>query len=185
MTSLRVHKNDASSPYSSVFFLAHWIKISQVSQLGARISALEDHRTEGQGVRTSQMLAPVNTSTPAPKARSNLTLVSSEENHSTTTRFWADRPVEEVPDYDKVIKWPDEDDEAGDTKLFPVSEETEKLLKEAFSKKVANSTRRQWKAKHGDPRLVPIRVQSWTKWSETAFAPKLSKLIALWQEYKP
>ena len=55
----------------------------------------------------------------------------------------------------------DEEDDDGDkenestqgTKLFAVTKETESFLKEHFSKRADNPTRRQWREKHGAPRL--------------------------------
>ena len=59
--------------------------------------------------------------------------------------LWAVRPVDETPDYNEVVTWPDDEEEAGgnSSKLFAVSENTGNLLKDAFLKGLANSSRRQ------------------------------------------
>jgi hypothetical protein len=75
---------------------------------------------------------------------------------------WADRSVNdlEVPEYEEVIVWQDEEDgsEGSSTKLFSVSENTKTLLQESFRKGVPNATRRQMREKFGDSKCPPTRV---------------------------
>jgi hypothetical protein len=49
-----------------------------------------------------------------------------------------------VPHYKETVIWPDEDDESGggSSKLFAVSENTGKLLKESFLKVISNPSQR-------------------------------------------
>lgn len=73
----------------------------------------------------------------------------------TTAALWCDRPLDE-PIPNEVITWPDDDpaDSEGDEfgcQLNKVSEETEVLLKDAFSKPVSNGTRRRWRKAYGMP----------------------------------
>ena len=82
-------------------------------------------------------------------------------------RLWADRPLNEPLPQGPIV-WPDEDDdeidgndaaETADTDdsdgcaLHKVSKDTASLLGEAFSKPVANSTRRRWRMTYGMPAL--------------------------------
>ena len=62
--------------------------------------------------------------------------------------------------------WLDEDDETqSSSKLFAVSENTNKVLKESFLKGIPNPSRRQMKERVGDPKCTPTRV------------PKLDKMV--------
>lgn len=81
--------------------------------------------------------------------------------------LWADRPEDEVPDYSARIVWDDNDKDtsAVGQKLFVVSESTDILLRKSFSKAMPNSTWRQLREKHGDPKCSPTRV------------PKLDKMV--------
>ena len=91
-----------------------------------------------------------------PEVQSNTTSAPSERDRTTTSRLkWTDHPVDEVPNYDELPWWPDDEEETSDAKLFPVSDDTEKLLKEAFTEASTNSTQRQWKSKFGDLGSVP------------------------------
>ena len=62
------------------------------------------------------------------------------------------------------------------TKLFQMSETTEKLLKEAFMKGTTNPTRRQWKTRYGDPRSVPTRVPKLDKMVKDRLRPDTTKM---------
>ncbi len=103
--------------------------------------------------------------TPAPEVQN--------DDHSTPAHSrlpplpWADRSINEVPDYEEVITWLNEEDrpEGNSTKLFSVSENTKTLLQESFLKAVPNATRRQMREKFGDPKCPPTRV------------PKLDKMV--------
>ena len=86
-------------------------------------------------------------------------------------RNWADRPVDEQPSHEylnEVINWGDEEEEEEDisgARPFTVSEDTGKLLKEAFTRSVNNATRKKWREKHGVPKSAPTRT------------PKLDKIV--------
>ena len=68
----------------------------------------------------------------------------------------------------KKIIWPDEEDDdasSANSKLFAVSEATDKLLQDSFKKAVPNTTRKQWREHYGDPKSPKTRV------------PKLDKIV--------
>lgn len=70
-----------------------------------------------------------------------------------TPVLWCDRPLDE-PIPTELITWPDDDpaeSERDGCQLNKVSQETEVLLKEAFSKPVSNGTRRRWRKAYGMP----------------------------------
>ena len=71
---------------------------------------------------------------------------------ATTSR--ADRPIEEVPNYEEQIMWPDEENDTSppNSKLFVVSESTGKFLGDALGKGVPNATRKQWLERFGHPK---------------------------------
>ena len=71
----------------------------------------------------------------------------------------ADRPLNEVSDYDEEIVWLEEDgDVLPNSKLFAAMESTEKLLRETFSKGVSNSTQKQWREHYGEAKCPKTRV---------------------------
>lgn len=80
---------------------------------------------------------------------------------------WADRPLDKTPDYEQQLSWPDEDDDtlSANSSLFAVTEATDKLLQDSFSKRVPNTTRKQWRECYGDPKCPKTRV------------PKLDKMV--------
>ena len=76
--------------------------------------------------------------------------------------------MDEVPDYEQVLVWPDEEDDdasSANSKLFAISEATDKLLQDSFKKAVPNTTRKQWREHYGDPKCPKTRV------------PKLDKIV--------
>lgn len=72
-----------------------------------------------------------------------------------------------MPDYEEELSWPDEEDESStaNSRLFTVSEATDKFLQDAFTKGVPNATRKQWRERYGDPKCPKTRV------------PKLDKMV--------
>ena len=150
----------------------------KMDQFGKRLEAIESRSTP-EVLGSAGAPAPSNTSTPAPEVRnapndtSAPAPVVQNDDHSTPVHGgmaplpWAERSVNEVPDYEEVITWPDEEDgsEGNSTKLFSVSENTKTLLQESFLKGVPNATRRQMREKFGDPKCPPTRV------------PKLDKMV--------
>ena len=74
--------------------------------------------------------------------------------------------LDEVPDYNVQLVWDEEEeDTTTNSKLFTVSENTGKLLRDSFSKAIPNPARKQLREKHGDHRCPPTRV------------PKLDKMV--------
>ena len=59
------------------------------------------------------------------------------------------------PDYNALIIWDDEDEGLISSKLFAVSENTDKLVRDSFSKAIP---RRQLQEKHGNSRCPPMKV---------------------------
>ena len=153
----------------------------KMAAIDKRLASLEsrstDRNVENRSVDTSMLEStslesqsavrrrpgPVDTSTPAPEVRKN---GGSMPTPTEQSLLWADRPVDEVPDYSAQITWDDEDDDnQTGSKLFAVSEGTDKLLRDSFSKAIPNPTWKQLREKNGDPRCPPTRV------------PKLDKMI--------
>lgn len=116
--------------------------------------------------RSADVLSPSNTSTPSLEEKRNKDSVSVKEKLS----IWDDRSVSSLPDYEEHLTWPDDDEDGGgsSSKLFPVSENTKKLLQESFLKGVANPSRRQMREKLGDPRCSP---------PTRTCIPKLDKMV--------
>ena len=146
---------------------------SKMESLGERIEALESDPTANR-----RPLGPIDASTPALEVRtgssppevrtgSSTPEVSIENTTSRRPRLWADRPAIEQPDYDEVVVFPeDEDDDLNsNSKLFSVSENTEKLLQDSFTKGVSNPARKQWRERYGDPKCVQTRI------------PKMDKMV--------
>ena len=136
----------------------------KMAAIDERLASLESRSTaEPQSAVRHVEGRPVDTSTPAPEVRSN---GGSTPTPTEQSLLWADRPVDEVPDYSAQITWDDEDDDNhSNSKLFFVSEGTAKLLRDSFSKAIPNPTRKQLREKNGDPRCPPTRV------------PKLDKMV--------
>ena len=140
--------------------------------LGERLNALENRPLAPQ-VQNSHRVISFNTSTPAPEARRPTLLQKPGEPSNCQTNGperlpWPERPLDEVPDYEQVLVWPDkEDDDASsaNSKLFAVSEATDKLLQDSFKKAVPNTTRKQWREHYGNPKCPKTRV------------PKLDKIV--------
>ena len=157
-----------------------WDVSSKIESLGERIEALEADPSANR-----QPLGPIVASTPAPEVRTDilppevrtgsLTSEVSKENapNQPSRLLWADRPPIEQPNYDEVVVFPDDYDDdydddnelVSDSKLFNVSENTERLLREAFTKGVSNPARKQWRERYGDPRCVQTRI------------PKMDKMV--------
>jgi hypothetical protein len=89
----------------------------KMDQFGKRLEAIESRSTP-EALGSAGAPAPSNTSTPAPEVQN--------DGHSTpaysrlTPLPWAERSVNEVPDYEEIIVWYDEEDgsEGNSTKLF-------------------------------------------------------------------
>ena len=138
--------------------------------LGERLNALERGQQLAPQVQNSHEAIPLNTSTPAPEARRpHVSETPGERQTKGLERpSWAERPVDEVPDYEQEIVWPDEEDDdasSANSKLFAVTEATDRLLQDSFKKAVPNSTRKQWRERYGDPKCPRTRV------------PKLDKIV--------
>ena len=109
---------------------------------------------------------PLDAFTPAVEVRKN---GGSTPTPTDQSLHWADRPVDEIPDYGAQITWDDEDDHnQSSSKLFAVSEGTGNLLWDSFSKALPNPTCKQLREKNGDPRCLPTR------------APKLDNIVRDW-----
>ena len=140
--------------------------------LGERLNALENRPLAPQ-VQNSHGAISFSTSTPAPEARRPSLLQKPGEPSNCQTNGperlpWPERPLDEVPDYEQVPVWPDEEDDdtsSANSKLFAVSEATDKLLQDSFKKAVPNITRKQWREHYGDPKCPKTRV------------PKLDKIV--------
>lgn len=137
---------------------------NKMGEFSRRLTALET-RPPTPEVKSDQ---PIVTSTPAPEARSeNVPTVTPPSEREQPSRLWADRQVDEVPDYSTPVTWDDEEEDTTmvGQKLFAVSEGTEKLLRESFTKAMPNSARRQLRERNGDPKCPPTRI------------PKLDKMV--------
>ena len=132
----------------------------KLDSFGRRLEALESQSGGTGGAESSS-----NTSTPAPEALRSDCLAPSHEG-STPCREgltpchggptpWADRSVNEVPNYDKVLVWPEDDEEASSSKIFAVSE---KVLRESFLEGIPAPSRKQLRERFGDPKCPPMQV---------------------------
>lgn len=159
--------------YSAIKALAEDVS-RQLGDVGQRLGALEANKKP----TSSHAVSPIGTSTPTPEARNGSNEVPEVQGNETVRKTplnpaaasllsWAERPIDEVPNYEEQLTWPDEEDEAssGNSKLFAVSESTAKLLDDAFGKGVPNATRKQWRERYGDPKCPKTRV------------PKLDKIV--------
>lgn len=144
---------------------------SKMESLGERIEALESDSTANR-----QPLGPIDASTPALEVRTGSSTPEVPKENS-RPRLWADRPPIEQPNYDEVIVFPDDyDDELeGNSKLFSVSESTEKLLRDSFTKGVSNPARKQWRERYGDPRCVQTRIPKMDKMVRDRLRPDTAK----------
>ena len=75
-----------------------------------------------------------------------------------TPRSWADRPLDETPNYLPILRWPDDEEPSGQN-LLEVSEATSTLLTANFSRPLTNSARLALKKGYGVPK---VSVQNWT-----------------------
>ena len=110
--------------------------------------------------------------------------VSKENTPNQRLRLlWVDRPPIEHPNYGKVVVFPDDyvdDDELViDSKLFNMSENTERLLREAFTKGVSNPARKQWRERYGDPRCVQTNIPKMDKMVKDCLRAKMDRSLAL------
>ena len=62
------------------------------------------------------------------------------------------------------------------SKLFSVSENTEKLLRDSFTKGVSNPARKQWRERYGDPRCVQTRIPKMDKMVKDRLRPDTAKM---------
>ena len=137
--------------------------------LGEMLNALE--------ANGRQQLAPapqvlnghlVNTSTPTPRQRVGDTHWSKDPQPGAEWLLWADRPVDETLDYKQELSWPNEDNDTSpaSSKLFSVTEATDKFLQDSFTKGVPNATRKQQRERYGDPKCPKHthECQSSIKW---------------------
>ena len=118
---------------------------TDMQSMNGRIATLE----QGQGSRETQPLR-----SPEPSER------------------WADHvegvnvPMYTEPHYDDQEDDDDKENEATQgTKLFAVSSETEAFLKQHFSERADNQTRRQWRERRGAPRM------------QSTACPKVDKIL--------
>ena len=159
--------------YTAIKALAEDVS-RQLGDVGQRLGALEANKKP----TSSHAVSPIGTSTPTPEARNGSSEVPEVQGNEAVVKTplnpaaasllsWAERPVDEVPNYKEQLVWPDEEDEAssGNSKLFAVSESTGKLLDDAFGKGVPNATRKQWRERYGDSKCPKTRV------------PKLDKIV--------
>ena len=71
-----------------------------------------------------------------------------------TPLSWADRPLNEMVDYQATLTWPEEDageQEDAESDVRPILEATKSLLENYFSRSVANSQHHQWRKRSGVP----------------------------------
>jgi hypothetical protein len=155
--------NDNASAFTTAINALAKDVSEKMDSFGKRLEALESRPDAPEPVRRSEELPPDNTSNPAPEALGS-DLSTPRREKSTP---WAERDVNEVPNYEEILTWPEEEDESGggSSKLFTVSENTGKLLKESFLKAIPNPSRRQMRERFGDPKCPPTRV------------PKLDKMV--------
>ena len=66
--------------------------------------------------------------------------------------FWADRLLDETPDYNTIISWPDNEDTNGQN-LVEVSDTTAELLKSSFTRSLPNATRLALKKGYAVPKV--------------------------------
>ena len=126
---------------------------------GQRLAVRRQSLTGGEELHSAVLLRRNDSRTGGAKIGAN-TCTGGAKNRPINALLWADRPVNEVPDYE-VVTWPDNEEENGgnSTKLFAVTENTSKVLKDAFLKGLSNPSRRQMREKFGDPRCPPTSVQ--------------------------
>ena len=67
-------------------------------------------------------------------------------------RLWADHPLDETPDYNTIISWPDDEDAKGQD-LVEVSDTTAELLKSSFTRLLPNATRLALKKGYAVPKV--------------------------------
>ena len=80
-----------------------------------------------------------------------------------------------MPNYEETLIWSDEDNGSqSSSKLFAVSENTSKVLKESFLKGIPNPYRRQMRERFGDPKCPPTRVPKLDKMVKDSI-PRISK----------
>ena len=69
-----------------------------------------------------------------------------------TPRNWADRPLDETPDYTTILRWPDDEEPAGQS-LVDVSETTATFLTSSFTRPLANQARLSLKKNYAIPNV--------------------------------
>ena len=79
---------------------------------------------------------------------------------------WADRPLDKIPDYEQQLSWPDEDDNtsSANSRLFAVTEATDKLLQDSFSKGVPNTTGNHGENAIGTQNVRRYEYQNSIRW---------------------
>ena len=133
-----------------------------MDEFGQRLASLE---SRSAGSRADHHSFDTSTPTKTPEVRKDGCSTPTPNQQSA---LWADWPLDEVPDYSMQLVWDKEepgDETATTSRLFNVSENTDKLLRESFLKAIPNPTRKQLREKHGDPRCPPTKV------------PKLDKMV--------
>ena len=131
-----------------------------------RLELLENQRQ--QPTRSSTNIAPQTPFSVGDSSRvpaSNSTPRGAPKG-DTRTSNWADRDLNEPMDYNATLPWEDEEEEEEEVagvKVVTVSENTKKLLQEAFTWYVCNPTRKKWRERYGVPKSAPTRVPSWTE----------------------
>ena len=73
----------------------------------------------------------------------------------------------------------DDDPSPSNLKLFAVSEATEKLLNDTFSKVVLNAMRKQWQERYGDPKCVKTRIPKLDTIMKDRLSPETSSFLVL------
>lgn len=174
-------KNDEASKMLDILQLIR----ADMQSMNARIDTLEKNREpQEETIQSQSDASPLNT-TNQPQ---------SDSSSRTSTR-WADHmdgvnvPMFTDPrgQWDEFDEEDDEDKEnLGGTKLFTVSQDNETFLKHHFAMRIENGTRRQWREKHGAPKLPATacpkldKIMKQSLSSQTKFRDKqLSKTQAL------